>query len=510
MYIKNANKIYIIGIEGAGTSALACALKAMDKKVSGSDEGDHFYENVLKNKNIKVYKKIEQGNIPKNVDLIIYSSAFNSKINNELKKALNLKIPVLSYAQALAEIINQKYSIAVCGTHGKTTTSAWLGFVMKKAGLDPNVIVGAKVPQFKGNNITGKSKYLVVETDEYQNKLKYYNPKAVLLNNIEYDHPDFFKTEKSYEKVFIEFIKNILANGFLVANFDDPIIKKIVNKNCHAKIISYNVERVTRNAKRETQNVERKTQNNYTAFNIQQKNGKQYFKVKYMTTGAEIVPSQFAVANWGGTISAQFCIQLAGKHNIYNALAVIAACEELGIKTCDIKKYLRQFKGVNRRMQIMGKFKGATIIDDYAHHPTEIENTLAAIRLLHKNQKIIAVFQPHTFTRTKALLDNFAKSFYNANEAIILDIFGSAREKQGKVHSKDLVEKIKINNNKLKIKQNIKYIATLDKCEKYLRKKVDKKNIVVLMGASDIYKIGKKLLKNNQVSSFNNQSIIKY
>jgi UDP-N-acetylmuramate--alanine ligase len=205
MNLNNIKKVHIIGIEGAGTSALARILKAQGIEVSGSDEGDHFYFDMLQIENIPVAHKFSSENILSDIDLVIYSTAFKKETNIELAQAIESRIKTVSYPEALSLLFQDKFGISVSGTHGKTTTTAWLGYVLREAGISPNVLVGSKVSQFDGNVLVGKSDYFIVESDEYQNKLKYYTPRAVLLNNIEYDHPDFFASGKEYLDVFIEF-----------------------------------------------------------------------------------------------------------------------------------------------------------------------------------------------------------------------------------------------------------------------------------------------------------------
>ncbi|MEA3464103.1 MAG: UDP-N-acetylmuramate--L-alanine ligase [Patescibacteria group bacterium] len=510
MNLTKIKKIYMIGIKGVGMTMLAQYLTGQARfrqgysgqeiEVIGSDIAEKFMtDKVLEKAGIEVIEKFDASNIPQDADLIIYSSAYNAENNIEAAQAISGKIKTLTYAKALGEVFNQKYGIAVVGSHGKTTATAWLGYVMKQAGMEPNVMAGAHVGQFSGCGITGSSDYLVVEADEYQNKLKYLQPKAVLLNNIDYDHPDFFAAKDEYKNVFVKFIKKIPAKGFIVANYDDSMVRKVTTKrNC--KIISYAIN-----------------QNNkadYLAYNIRQRGWKQFFKVKIRGAGSfsegEETVSRLQKKNLG-----DFCIQLLGKHNISNALAVIAACVELRIELADIKKYLGEFKGAARRMQVLGAFKGAIIIDDYAHHPTEIKATLAGAREVYKKNKLIIVFHPHTFSRTKVFLNDFAASFGLADEIIVLDIYGSAREKQGGVHSRDLVELIRrqttpqyrsaqtgqaddpaisLRSNGAGRRQNIKYISTLDECEKYLRDNIGKGDVVILMGAGDVFRIGEKLV----------------
>jgi len=486
MDLANISKIYMIGIKGVGMTMLAQYLATQGIEIVGSDTKEKFMtDDVLKKSGIKVIEKFDKSNIPEDTDLIIYSSAYNKENNIEVRKALAGKIKTLTYAQALAEVFNQKYGIAVIGSHGKTTTTAWLGYLLEQAGLEPSVMVGAQVPQFNGLSLVGKSDYLVAELDEYQNKLKYFQPKVVLLNNIDWDHPDFFPTAEDYNNVFIEFIKKIPSKGKLIANFDDPIIRKVANVNCRGKVVSYSLDEAA----------------DYVAYDIKQKGEQQFFKVKLgvddFTHEGEIPESRLR-GEEGETSTSRllgdFSIQLLGKHNIANALAVIATCIELEIDLFKIRKYLAEFQGTARRMQVLGQFRGATIIDDYAHHPTEIKATLAGARQQYKDKNLIVVFHPHTFTRTKALLNDFAQSFQNADQVIVLDIYGSAREEHGGVHSRDLVELIKKHKN-TKTQKQILYIPTLEECEDYLRKNLERDDVVILMGAGDVFRIGESLVK---------------
>ncbi|RLC37959.1 UDP-N-acetylmuramate--L-alanine ligase [Candidatus Falkowbacteria bacterium] len=485
MLFKKIKKIYMIGIKGVGMTMLAQFLSAKGNEVIGSDTKEVFMtDKVLKNSGIKVIEGFNAANMPKDANLIIYSTAYNAKTNVEVAKALEGKIKIVTYAEALGAIFNEQYGVAVVGSHGKTTTTAWLGYVLEGAGKSPSVMVGASVPQFNGTSLIGKSELLVVEADEYQNKLKHFNPRAVILNNIDYDHPDFFPSEEEYKQVFIDFIKKIPKSGFLAVNFNDPIIRKIASVNTLCKVISYAI----------------KENADYVAYDIRQDREKQYFKVKLGVSGftnsheedEEVKDSELG----------DFSIRLIGRHNILNALAVIAASIELGVDLHIIRKYLEEFKGTARRMEIMGDFRGAAIIDDYAHHPTEIKTTLAGAREIYKNNRLVVVFHPHTFTRTKALFNDFAESFSGIDELIVLDIYGSAREEHGGVHSRDLVELIKKQKNK-KIhstssgqakKQIVKYIPTLKKCEEYLRNNIERDDVVILMGAGDVFRIGEKLV----------------
>lgn len=462
--------IYLIGIKGVGMTMLAQFLARRGHKISGSDVPDSFLtDKVLRKQKIKVSSPFSSKNIPKNADLIVYSSAFTLENNVELSyinknPELFKNISLKSYATCLGEVFNEYKGVAVCGSHGKTTTSAWLGYVLYKAGRDPNVLVGSRVPQFKASALIGRSKYFIAEVDEYQNKLRYFNPYGVVLNNIEFDHPDFFKNEAAYNKVFADFVKKVPKSGFLVANNSDRIVKKLT-KFCQGKVLTYDISRDGKSVPTV----------NYLAYDIKLKNGSLSFEVN----------------NFG-----RFTISLFGEHNIYNALAVIAAARELKVPLEDIRKHLAGFKGTDRRTEILGRFKGALIIDDYAHHPSEIKTTLDGLKAHYQNKKLIVAFHPHTYTRTKALFADFVTSFQQADELIILDIYGSAREKQGGVSSRQLAASIKRYNRLNKIKQIVRHIPDIPKVAADLKKHLQNNDLLVLMGAGDVFRVGQIILKN--------------
>lgn len=470
--VKKLSKqnIYLIGVKGVGMTMLAQFLARQGHIISGSDINDAFLtDQVLKKQGIKVFSPFSINNVPHKIDLIVYSSAFTAENNIELKyindrPEVFKNIPIKSYAACLGEVFNGYHGIAVCGSHGKTTTSAWLGYVLSKSGLDPNVLVGSRVPQFKASALMGKSKYFVAEVDEYQNKLRYFNPYGAVLNNIEFDHPDFFKNAAAYNKVFAEFVKKIPQKGFLVANNSDAVVRKIT-KLCRGKVLTYDVSK-------EGESVPTV---NYLAHNIVIRNGR----------------LSFLVNNLG-----RFSIGLFGNHNIYNALAVIAAARELRVPLENIRKHLAGFKGTDRRAQILGRYKGAIIIDDYAHHPSEIKSTLDGLRTHYPDKKIIVAFHPHTYTRTKALFNDFVTSFQKADELIMLDIYGSAREKQGGVSSRQLVRAINRYNQTNKIKQLVRHIPDIPKVAIDLKKHLKKDDLLILMGAGDVFRVGEIILKN--------------
>lgn len=491
--MKNKDKkIYCIGIKGVGMTMLAQFLAARGASVSGSDITDTFLtDKVLRDARIKVFSPFSPKNIPAQADLIIHSSAFTPKDNSELAfitahPARFKKTRLLNYAAALGEVFNQHRGIAVCGSHGKTTTSAWLGYVLWRAGKKPNVMVGSRVPQFKGSSLNGSEgalKIFVAEVDEYQNKFQYFQPAGIVLNNIDYDHPDFFKTPAAYEAAFAAFVGKLPAKGFLVINDRDAASTRM-KKKCRGRVISYDLMAGGSKGKTKTKTKTKtkdKASSDYLASGLRQSAGNQIFNVSYR-----------------GQDLGRFRISLWGEHNVLNALAVIAAARELGVPLAAVRRHLAGFRGTERRAQVLGKYRGALIIDDYAHHPTEIKATLAGLRARYPEKNIITVFHPHTFTRTKALFKDFTASFADTDELVILDIYGSAREKRGGISSRELVDAINKQNKHIGRKQTVKNISSIPLAAAYLKKHLKASDILLLMGAGDVFRVGQELLSSDK------------
>ncbi|HRH22314.1 MAG TPA: UDP-N-acetylmuramate--L-alanine ligase, partial [bacterium] len=366
MDLDKIKKIYFIGIKGVGMTMLAQYLSGLGKEIVGSDVAEVFMtDQVLTRIGADVRLGFVATNIPSDTDLVIYSTAYN-KSNPELAAAIATRMKVVTYAEALALVFNQSHGVAVCGSHGKTTTTAWLGFLLDKVGLSPSVMVGAFVPQFQGATLFGKSNYLIIEADEYQNKLSWFKPKIAVLNNIDYDHPDFFPDQASYTEVFADFIAKLPKNGLLVANFDDKLVKDLASASA-SKVVSYSVLGGAANL---------------VASECKYHAGRQYFKLSL-----------------DGEDLGDFSIALLGRHNLANALAVISLALEIGVDLLAIRTWIGEFTGTARRLEKMGEYKGAVIIDDYAHHPTEIRATLAAVKEAYPDKKIKVLFHPHTYSR---------------------------------------------------------------------------------------------------------------
>lgn len=456
--IKNKKNIYLVGIKGGGMTALALLLQGMGKNIIGSDTTEKFYtDKVLKDHNINFFENFDPTNLTNQIDLVVYSTAYDPNVNKICLAAKEKNIPLLSYPEALAELIKNKKTLAVAGTHGKTTTTAWLAYILKLAGFDPSAIVGSNVPQFSGSTLVGKSDWLVVETDEYQNKFNYYFPQVITLNNIDWDHPDFFKNESDYISVFRKYIEKLPSDGFLVAGIDNKNVYDLV-KNFKGKLITFAIDK-----KADWQIKCLRIENNFTIFDV-------YFKDIF----------------WH-----KVKIQLKGDFNILNALSALATAVELQADKSKVILGLEKFLGTERRFEKKGQIKNSLIYDDFAHHPTEIQATLQMCKKYFPDKKIRVVFHPHTFTRTLQLKDDFIKSFTRADEVLVLDIYGSAREQQGGISSLELTEQIN------KLSKNAIYVKDISGAVNYLQERLVENNLIVTMGAGDVWRVGENLLNLN-------------
>ncbi len=457
--LEKIKKVYVIGIKGSGVVALVEILTAMKIEVTGSDTHEKFFtEEVLKKIGIKYFEEFSPKNIPDDVDLIIYSTAYNEENNSEFREAKSRELPMVSYPEMLGLLFNEKYGIAVCGTHGKTTTSAMLAEIMKYAGADPTAVIGSRVRQWGSNALSGKGEYFVIEADEFQNKFRYYDPKAVILTSIDYDHPDYYKNFSEYKQAFFDFVAKIPRAGFLVV-WGDSADTNDVACGCQCEIIKYGFM----------------ADNDLIAKN-------HYFQGLHQEFDAWFLDKSLG----------HFEINLPGKHNVLNALSVISVCHKLRMDMEKVREALKNFQGTSRRFEIVGERNGAILIDDYGHHPEEIKATLKAAREIYPEKNIIAVFHPHSYSRTEALLHDFAQSFDSADQVIVLDIYGSAREESGNVSSEDLVKLInKYNYGKAE------YVPTIKEAVEFLKDRVGGNDVVLAIGAGNVNEVAEELREKN-------------
>ncbi|OIP59932.1 MAG: UDP-N-acetylmuramate--L-alanine ligase [Candidatus Moranbacteria bacterium CG2_30_45_14] len=461
----------MIGIKGAGMTALAELLTKQGIVVTGSDTEEIFFtDSILKKLNIRYQEGFDAKNIPDGVQAIIYSTAYSKEKNSELAVAYTRGIPVLSYPQALGMFTREKLTLAVCGTHGKTTTSALLAETLKFTGIDPSAIVGSRIMNWEGNALFGSGSYLVLEADEYQNKLAEYIPFGVILTSVDFDHPDFFPDRESYEQVFRDFVSRIPKHGVLVYCSDQSSVVKIAESATCQKI-SYG----------------------FLA-------GADFRISDY--TPAEMgfvfdadVPRQTFQVSHNEQLLGTFRLKLAGTHNALNATAVLALCIYLKQDIERVRKAFEKFSGTERRFEYIGERYGALIYDDYAHHPEEIRATLKAFRELYPKRRLRVIFHPHTFSRTRAFLTDFAQSFDEADEVSVLDIYGSARETQGGVSSLDLVNLI----NRF-IPDKAFYTPSEKELISHFEETIGRQDVIITLGAGNVWEISHHLAKKIEQS----------
>jgi len=457
LYGHKYNHIHFIGIGGISMSGLAEILLNKGYKVTGTDSKNSPIIQRLISLGAHIYIKHSKNNI-KGADLIVYTDAISSD-NEELIAAYESGVLTVDRATFLGALMkNYKYSIAVSGTHGKTTTTSMIATITNNGNLNPTVLLGGRLDEIGGNVKLGSKDYILTEACEYKaNILKYFPTMAIILN-IDEDHLDYFKNMNHIVDTFVKYGKNLKPDSYLIINNDDAHSKDII-ENTKAKVVTFGINK----------------KSNYRAENIT------YSKEGYLNFILNIDDKE----NW------PIKLHVIGKHNIYNALASIAAAHLYGVSMEDIIKNIATYTGVHRRLEVKGYLNGAKIIDDYAHHPTEIKATLEAVKNTSNGGKIYCVFQPHTFTRTKILLDSFSESFINSDEVIITDIYAAREYDNGEIHSKNLVDAI---NKKT---SNAIYIATFKETEEYLANNIKSNDIVLTMGAGNVYLIGESLLNNS-------------
>ncbi len=442
-------KIYIIGIEGAGTSALAQMYTAAGHDVSGSDDGDGFYRAQLRDIGVRVFPDFDASHVPADVDMVVYSTAFGGD-NPEIVAARVRGVKTLSYPEAVAELFNAAaIPIAVCGTHGKTTTTALLAEVLRACDRDPRAIVGSQIVGWRGNALTGAGDAFVLEADEYQNKLRHYAPRAVILTSVDYDHPDYFATPAAYKQAFADFVARIPRDGVVVACGDSDTVRDVM-RGARCRVITYGTS----------------ARNDVRVEDGDVGDGTHHFRVN-------------------GTA---YEMALPGAHNALNAAAAITLAWELGCDIACVARGVAAFRGARRRFETHGTHNGALLVDDYAHHPVEIRATLAAARAAAPDRRLIAAFHPHTFTRTKALLDDFAQALAAADVVLVLDIYGSAREAHGGVSAQDLVDRI----NQID-PDRARRIPTIDDLAAWARTHLRDTDFFLTLGAGDIWKVMEKV-----------------
>ncbi len=452
----NIKSVYFIGIGGISMSGLAEIMLSLGFEVSGSDVRESKITERLVKKGIAVNIGHSENNI-KDPGLVVYTAAIKDD-NPELVQTKQKEILTVERAVLLGQIMQSYlYSVAISGTHGKTTTTSMISIIMLEAGFDPTIHIGGELKRINGNTKIGSLKYFIAEACEYVESFLKLNPFIAVILNVDLDHLDYFKDINHIKDAFVKFASNVPKDGYIIASADNENTMNILEK-LDRNIVTFGIK---------TPNVE------WTASNI-----------KFDNLGC----ASFEVLNKGISLGL-IKLNVPGIHNVSNALASIAVCSLLKCPIKDIKKGMSNFTGADRRFEVKGEISGIKVIDDYAHHPSEIQATLAAAKTI-EHSKIWCVFQPHTYTRTKLLLNEFSVSFNDADEVILADIYAAREKNPGDIHSKDLAEKL-IQNG-----QTAKYFENFDLIADYLAENIKERDLVITMGAGDIYKVGEIILKN--------------
>lgn len=449
--LLNFQQYYLLGIKGQGMTALAQLLVAHGKRVMGADTSDTFStDEVLKRCDI-VVSDFAVAAIDETVECVVYSTSY-AQDHPVLEKARQRGLPIFTYAQAMGELFSEKKGIAVVGTHGKTTTTALLGIALIEAGLDPTVAVGFTIPQFSGNVRWGESDIFVAEVDEYQNKMRYFAPHGVVVTGVDYDHVDFFPTRKDYQDAFVAFFKKIPHDGFLVYNADDPFLRKAAS-TCACRTIGYGLH--------------------HGAFRL-----------------CDVAKEQNrAVIKSDQREELALALSLHGEMVLLDAIAAFVAGKELGGDDVLLLRGEAAYTGAKRRMEFVGEILGATVLDDYAHHPEEIRVTLAALRASYPGRRLVCVFHPHTYSRTKALFTDFIDALTHADAVALLEVYASAREREEAYTAQPIVTALR--------KKGVaaEWTPTIEDAIAYLKKNTRPHDVIITMGAGDVWKVGVALVQ---------------
>ncbi len=448
--LKNHKVIHCIGIGGIGVSALAKILVSRGYTVTGSDMKESEMTDELEKLGIKVYIGHRAENV-EGADLIIYSAAIAPE-NPEIKRATELGIELASRAELLGTLMDEfKTSIAVSGTHGKTTTTSMVSLILEHADYKPTIFVGGNLDEIGGNVKVDTGDYFVAEACEYRDSFLKLRPDIEIILNIDSDHLDYFKDIEHIVESFSKFVSYVPDDGVIIAYDANPFVNEVIKGHPNAVTYGYN-----RNS-------------TYYISDIAFADGMPSFHVNY--NGEDFGEIQLAIP---------------GEHNILNATASFACCHMLGVPVDIIKKTLEHFTGTQRRFDIKGVYgRGFKLVDDYAHHPTEIKATLAAASNIPHN-KVWCLFQPHTYTRTLALFNEFADAFTKADVLILADIYAAREKNIYEISSGKLADEIK----RVHPDKEVIYIDSFDGIADYVLENAEEGDLVITMGAGDIYKVG--------------------
>ena len=448
---RKSKKMHFIGIGGIGMSGIAEILINLGYDVSGSDLRESEQTKRLRQLGATIYI----GHYPSNIKdyRVVVTSSDISKNNPEIIEAKKRKIPVIHRSEMLAELVRLKHGIGVAGTHGKTTTSSMLAYVLYHGGLNPTAVVGGKVLNFGSNARIGEGQYFVFEADESDGSFIKLLPTIGIVTNIDADHLDHYKYFEGIKEAFITYMNNIPFYGYSVVCMDDPVVAEVLPR-IERPYVTYGFN----------------TGAHFKATNIKLLNGSTRYSCYY-----------------NDKLLGEIVLNLLGKHNIINSLAVVAVALELGLTFGVIAEAIAQFQGVGRRLEKIGETNGIIVVDDYGHHPTEIRATLDALKQLGK--RVIVVFQPHRYTRTQYLYDEFGQAFTMADELFLTEIYPAGEEPIEGVSSNLIQQSVKKHEGR-----DVVVIPHLDQVPDYICSIVKEGDVIVTLGAGDIYKVGHTIL----------------
>ena len=455
MYGK-INKIHFVGIGGIGMSGIAEVLNNMGYEITGSDISNSKIIERLRKQGVKINIGHKKSNV-KERDVVVISSAIK-KDNVEVLQAHKEKIPVIQRAVMLAELMRLKYGIAVVGSHGKTTTTSMVSTVLSHGGFDPTIVVGGRIQTLDSNARLGKGKFMVVEADESDGSFQKLSPVITVLTNIDEEHLDHYKSIENLEYSFLEFLNKIPFYGLAVACIESTRVNSII-KNFIKPLLTYGFSKEA----------------NLYAENILIKGFSTVFTVKF-----------------NGKKLGKIELKVPGRHNALNALASIGIGLELGMKFKDIQQGLREFKGIERRLQLKGDERGIKVIDDYGHHPQEIKATIDSLKEAFSVQPGV-IFQPHRFSRTKLLFKDFVEVLSEIKKLYVLDIYPAGERPINKINSKLLVQEINKKSN-----TKAQYVNDPEELIPIITKKLKYGQIVLTTGAGNVWKYGEKLVEELQ------------
>ncbi|MBQ9180056.1 MAG: UDP-N-acetylmuramate--L-alanine ligase [Firmicutes bacterium] len=453
---ENIKQVHCIGIGGIGLSGIADILISRGYTVTGSD----MNQNDTVMRLMEEGAKIVLGHRAKNVegaDLVVYTAAIGSD-NPEYLRAKELGIPCVSRAEMLGELMKgYETSIAVSGTHGKTTTTSMVSLILKNAGKDPTILVGGNLEEIGGNSSVGHSDYFITEACEYVDSFLQLKPKIEIILNIDSDHLDYFKDIDHIVRSFDEFAGLLPEDGLLFAYSANPFVRKVIKGR--KNVITYGLDE----------------NSDYYADDLEfDEEGRPIFTVYHK-----------------GEALCRLHLAIPGEHNLLNALVSVACCYTLGVDTEVIVSTLEKFTGTQRRFDIMGETRsGMRIIDDYAHHPTEIRATLSAASKIH-HDKLWCIFQPHTYTRTMALFHEFGEAFKDADFVVLAEIYAAREKNIHKLSSKSLVQEIK----KDYPDKDVYFFDDFEDIASFVYNNASPEDLIITMGAGDVYKIGEMILE---------------